>query len=636
SPEDRERLRAAVRSWTDELVRLDALAADEGRARDLARTVAAGTERLDAIAREAEAVETELAGLPERLARARADVDDARNAAATLDAASAAREAAADRVSASEQWRARSAERAGVAEDVHRAEARHLDARAHRLDLTERRITGMAAELAAALVPGEPCGVCGAREHPEPAQPTGDPVTDAQERAAVDAEKARAEEADAVRMRLAELDRALDVLAARGGDGDPSELADLLATADAALADLRTRAGRLDELLARVAELDVADTRLTARLAELTAERATLTERIGSAETERERIAETLTRAAGDDGTVAARRTRVDALAVAGANLLEVRDDAVRAGERAVDATARAARLAAEAGFADLEAAGAAVRSADRRDEIVAILDGARADEAAARAVLAEDAVREAAEIEVDVAAAEAVAAAASRDAELAVAAASDADRRVADLERYAAKLAAALTRLEPIRAEHDELAALADVVAGRGSNSRRMSLRSYVLAARLEEVAVAASSRLRRMSNGRYEFVHSDDAGPRGKRGGLGLDIRDDFTGVVRSAKTLSGGESFVASLSLALGLADVVAAESGGVVLDTLFIDEGFGTLDADTLDQVMAVLDELRDGGRVVGIVSHVDEMRQRIPNRLHVVHGRAGSTLEMIAG
>jgi exonuclease SbcC len=85
------------------------------------------------------------------------------------------------------------------------------------------------------------------------------------------------------------------------------------------------------------------------------------------------------------------------------------------------------------------------------------------------------------------------------------------------------------------------------------------------------------------------------------------------------------------MASLALALGLADTVAAEAGGIILDTLFIDEGFGSLDADTLDSVMGVLDELRAGGRVVGLVSHVDEMRQRIPSRLHVVRGRNGSRL-----
>ncbi|MFC9476680.1 AAA family ATPase [Nocardia sp. NPDC056952] len=213
-----------------------------------------------------------------------------------------------------------------------------------------------------------------------------------------------------------------------------------------------------------------------------------------------------------------------------------------------------------------------------------------------------------------------------------AVADRSAATERVAQLEQLGAQLWGEVERIAPEQRVFDELAALAEVVAGRGENNRRMSLRSYVLAARLEEVAVAGSLRLRRMSGGRYEFVHSDKAGPRGRRGGLGLDVRDDYTGAIRSAKTLSGGETFMASLALALGLADVVAAETGGLVLDTLFIDEGFGSLDADTLDAVMGVLDELRANGRVVGVVSHVDEMRQRIPSRLHVVRGRAGSRLE----
>uniref|UniRef100_UPI00247A3447 SbcC/MukB-like Walker B domain-containing protein n=1 Tax=Nocardia thailandica TaxID=257275 RepID=UPI00247A3447 len=213
-----------------------------------------------------------------------------------------------------------------------------------------------------------------------------------------------------------------------------------------------------------------------------------------------------------------------------------------------------------------------------------------------------------------------------------AVARRSAAATRVTQLEELGAQLWSELERIAPLQADFDELAGLAEVVAGRGENNRRMSLRSYVLAARLEEVAEAGSLRLRRMSGGRYEFVHTDKAGPRGRRGGLGLDVRDDYTGAVRSADTLSGGETFMASLSLALGLADVVAAEAGGLELDTLFIDEGFGSLDADTLDAVMGVLDELRAGGRVVGIVSHVDEMRQRIPSRLHVVRGRAGSRLE----
>ncbi|WP_336085725.1 SMC family ATPase [Nocardia sp. SSK8] len=275
----------------------------------------------------------------------------------------------------------------------------------------------------------------------------------------------------------------------------------------------------------------------------------------------------------------------------------------------------------------------AVARTAQQQAAIEAELTAADRARAHAEAVLAEPEIRAAAgEVPGDLAAVEQRFAQAQSALTTAVAVQSAAAERVAQLEQLGAQLWGEVERIAPKQREFDELAGLAEVVAGRGENSRRMSLRSYVLAARLEEVAVAGSLRLRRMSGGRYEFVHSDKAGPRGKRGGLGLDVRDDYTGAVRSAKTLSGGETFMASLALALGLADVVAAESGGLVLDTLFIDEGFGSLDADTLDAVMGVLDELRAGGRVVGVVSHVDEMRQRIPSRLHVLRGRTGSHLQ----
>jgi len=156
------------------------------------------------------------------------------------------------------------------------------------------------------------------------------------------------------------------------------------------------------------------------------------------------------------------------------------------------------------------------------------------------------------------------------------------------------------------------------------------------VLAAKLSQVALSAGERLSAMSGGRYTFVRSDEKETRGRSGGLGLDILDAFSGLVRPTKTLSGGESFLASLALALGLADVVAAEAGGRQLDTMFIDEGFGSLDADTLDMVMGTLDDLRAGGRIVGLVSHVDELRQRIPSRLQIRRTPAGSELEMTCG
>jgi exonuclease SbcC len=134
-------------------------------------------------------------------------------------------------------------------------------------------------------------------------------------------------------------------------------------------------------------------------------------------------------------------------------------------------------------------------------------------------------------------------------------------------------------------------------------------------------------------MSDGRYTLQHTDARAARGAKSGLGLEVVDEWTGQRRDTATLSGGESFMASLALALGLADVVQHESGGVDIETLFVDEGFGSLDDQALEQVMDALEGLRDGGRVVGLVSHVGEMKQRISTQLQVVKGRNGSTLHI---
>ncbi|MGW2238920.1 SbcC/MukB-like Walker B domain-containing protein, partial [Streptomyces sp. NPDC001759] len=203
--------------------------------------------------------------------------------------------------------------------------------------------------------------------------------------------------------------------------------------------------------------------------------------------------------------------------------------------------------------------------------------------------------------------------------------------RRCAELDRLSARSADGVRALAPLREEYDRVARLAALTAGTSAeNERKMRLESYVLAARLEQVAAAATVRLQRMSSGRYTLVHSDDRAGRG-RSGLGLHVVDAWTGSERDTATLSGGETFFASLALALGLADVVTDEAGGVRLDTLFIDEGFGSLDDQTLDEVLDVLDSLRERDRSVGIVSHVADLRRRIHAQLEVVKGRSGSVV-----
>jgi exonuclease SbcC len=207
-------------------------------------------------------------------------------------------------------------------------------------------------------------------------------------------------------------------------------------------------------------------------------------------------------------------------------------------------------------------------------------------------------------------------------------------ESRAGRLTRLAADLATALTAWAPLRDELTLTTQLASFVDGKSADNRlQMRLSAYVLSYRLSQVVAAANERLAGMSDQRYSLEHTGRRGAGETRGGLSLLIRDDWSGESRDPATLSGGETFVVSLALALGLADVITQEAGGADLDTLFVDEGFGSLDADTLDDVMDTLDSLRDGGRVVGVVSHVAEMRDRIPTQLRVTKSRHGSTIAL---
>lgn len=177
-------------------------------------------------------------------------------------------------------------------------------------------------------------------------------------------------------------------------------------------------------------------------------------------------------------------------------------------------------------------------------------------------------------------------------------------------------------------------------LIAGRisevanGDNALKVTFQRFVLGALLDDVLAAASERLKLMSKGRYLLQRALERTDLRKTGGLDLEVFDAYTGTTRSAATLSGGESFLASLSLALGLADVVQAYTGGVYLDTIFVDEGFGSLDSDALDLALRALMDLQQGGRLVGIISHVPELRERIDARLEVHHGPQGSQTRFV--
>ncbi|GAB2992471.1 SMC family ATPase [Amycolatopsis acidiphila] len=575
-----------------------------------------------------------LDGIPQRVEELRQQLDAANAAAVQLDGLRPRQaELAAALQDAAGLPRAMEAIEE-AAERVRAATDKHQDAREHRLKLRELRLEGMAAELAAGLVDGAACPVCGAADHPTPARPAEGSVDRTQE-AEAEAAESRAERArTAAEAAKHDAETTLAALRERLRGRNEEELNAELRQLRRQVADLESQAQQRARLAgeARSAEAEARSLTDKLRFAEQAAtaaetRRRTLLDRV-------EERARRLDKARGEHPDVAARRAYLNGVVRALDALTEARLTRVTAEQQLEQRREELRDCLVKAEFTTIEE----MRAAARPDETVAVLDKrlaqAAAEEAAARAVLAEpELVGVSPDDQVDVESAATAAKAARDDAEAAVAGLRASATRADELETLAGRLSAATEAIRPLEEEFAELDALTEVINGKGQNARRMSLRSYVLAARLEEIGLAATARLQAMSQGRYSFMHSDRAGAHGTKGGLALDVLDDYSGTVRPAKTLSGGESFLASLALALGLADVVAAETGGALLDTLFVDEGFGTLDAETLDVVMDILDELRAGGRVVGLVSHVEELRQRIPTRLRVRKARTGSTLEV---
>ncbi|WP_440082234.1 AAA family ATPase [Streptosporangium sp. LJ11] len=435
--------------------------------------------------------------------------------------------------------------------------------------------------------------------------------------------------------------RAIEAAAAHREARDRTDLAvrdaaGELTEAERALAALRESAGAEPVLAAEAGRIAAESERLGERSRELAvglASRRTNVERLGA---DAERLAARLDEARGQDPTLAARLDRLaDEAELLREAVEAVRDERVTAAEL-VTARDRALGAAVEAGFLGLDDARAAVRSPAEREEKAARLRELAQEGAAVAAMLADpELVAAAAEPEPDLAGLrEARDAADAAHARLL----SERDRGEARLARLAAlrtELAACLRRWEPADERHRLTERLATLTGGNSTDNRwKMRLSSYVLGERLSQVVESANERLDHMSGGRYLLEHNRDrsAGDRSRSGGgLGLHILDSWTGVGRDPATLSGGESFITSLALALGLADVVTAEAGGADLGTLFVDEGFGTLDEDTLDGVLDILDGLRDGGRAVGIVSHVAELRTRVPAQLHIRKERRGSTV-----
>jgi exonuclease SbcC len=498
-------------------------------------------------------------------------------------------------------------------------------------ELHRRFLDGIAGHLAQQLSDGEPCLVCGSAVHPRPAARRPGDV----DRATVDAATAEAAAAEQAFHQAVVHARSLEaeIVDCRRDASDVSVTdAQLrvrnaeLAVADLALADADVTRLR-DELRAAEAGLEqhrAASGALGVEVGRLQAELDAFTEQL-----ERDRRA--VAAACSGHGSVA---ERVEALLVQ-ADLLAAASAAARAVETsAADVGTRLQQwqaAVASSPFPDRDAVLAARLDDQSRGALAETLEAARRRRTEIETELA---LPELADVDVEVVADPGVAEQALIDAEADHQAAqkevTGLTQRIDDALQRANEVTDALAERRQVHERTTPVVRMADLVSGIGAdNARSMSLPAFVLRERFAEVVATANERLATMSDGRYALEHAEDK-QGSRRAGLGLRVRDAHTEEPRDPRSLSGGETFYCSLALALGLADVVTAEAGGVDLGTLFVDEGFGSLDADTLDHVLGVLSGLTASGRVVGVVSHVPELKERISERVTVLKNRDGSS------
>ena len=581
-------------------------------------------------------IEAEREALPGRIEQATESLRLMRADADTLPEAASALRAINERLDASMQADLLRSALLGASDELREATATAKLANAAAADCHDLWIAQSASALARELEEDTPCPVCGSTEHPSPA-----PVADG----------------EITREQVAELDQARDRAegALRDAQARHQELvrriAQLNEVAGAPTPTLETERDRAAEIVATLEALGPQIAEIEAALEQERARLGGLTDSLASA---REAAASLASTFQERESALSAALTRVDA----------ERADFVSLGERAaaLDERAHRAALLARA-CADWDSARAAHVKAQHSLAEALEEQGLESDswrslllplpevEALEARAVAHDkelfAVREALASErlthaaaapaPDLEALTETARKAEEDAAGAARASGILEQHCAQLEAARTSLEGALDALARAREQAGPIRRLADIAMASGpENLASTPLSAWVLIARLDEVLAAANPRLAAISSGRYELASVPDDGTASRKSGLGLAIIDHDTDAMRSPRTLSGGETFYTSLALALGLADVVSAEAGGVELRTMFIDEGFGSLDSHTLSLVMAQLQALRSAGRTVGVISHVEEMATQIADQIQVRPlPEGGSTLSVRA-
>jgi exonuclease SbcC len=509
------------------------------------------------------------------------------------------------------------------------ADAQVSKANAALVALRQRQIAGMAARLALGLEENTPCPVCGSLEHPAPAQPSEDAVSDEAITAAETVLATATNAAEKAAVVVAEAQAARKSLLEKAGDAanDPDAARTAARQSAEALAAAQALAKQVDSLEQAISQhdqdLQVLEAAIQAATTQIALQSQTAADEAQRAETLSAEIAKELGEGVDPQAVL---KTFVPLEAALKALAGSCQGNA-SATARLEQASARLEKELSGSEFADAKAVEAALQDGPVRQQWAQLIQTFEKEVIELRGLLASADLADLPQERPDTAAAAEMVVSADAAKTAAVERHTQARRAQSEIQR----LAGEHREGEASLAQKLERAQLLSAVADRcqGKAAPFISLQRWVLSAYLAEICCYANQRLELMTSGRYQLRLTDEGGRGGRNAGLGLRVLDAYTGEEREVSSLSGGETFQASLALALGVADTVQAHAGGVHLDALFIDEGFGTLDPDNLQLAMDELDRLREGGRMIGIISHVGALRERIRCGIEVVASDQGS-------
>lgn len=511
--------------------------------------------------------------------------------------------------------------------------------------LQKRRLEQVAFTLAEELDEGQPCMVCGSREHPQPAQPSVNGIT-LVEQSEIDAAEKRAhreqQKASAAATSVAQTQAVMDQLnefhipASQEAQSQVTEAQNIYNQAQEALTHKREAQHQQEKETLELQKISEEQTRARTSLTQLQTQQASEQQTLKKLEKKLRQVAATISFA-----------DRVRMLE----SYVEQAHRAIDASRRLDDATISAAESAHQAQqslersvFETFEAVQQAVLTEVQQQHLEQAISAYREEHATLQASLDRPAMRTVATL------IEHGQKAASQEELTRIRQERDnVEQQYETLMTREGIRTNGIETLESLFQDYQEqqgesahaveqanlYAGLASIARGDNPDkNHQIDLVSYVLGGEFEQVLQMASEHLQRTSDNRYRLVLSDKREKRARiGGGLSISVEDNWNNDQREVNSLSGGESFLASLSLALGLAEVVQARNGGIEIETLFIDEGFGTLDAQTLELVMETLENIRENGRVIGLISHVEDMKERISAQVSIEKRQNGSTLRV---